>query len=289
MKTRTLVILLWFFALIYWNYDIWSRLLAPQRHELTVAFLDIGQGDAAYIEAPNGNQMIIDGGPDNHVIDRLKDVMPRGDQRIDAMLATHPHNDHIAGLADILEQYEVGMIIDSGKNAPGNPVFETYKQDIHSEVAEGATYVPAEHGMRIVLDKEDGVYFDVLYANASSSSKDLNEASIIGKLAYGSTTVMFTGDAYIDSEAALINWCKACLAADILKVGHHGSKTSTSEAFLDAVHPAYAVISDGKGNTYGHPNKETLDALNEKNIKIYRTDEEGTIVFTSDGREVKLR
>lgn len=286
MKTRTLIALLWLFALIYWNVYVWSALLGTSQQLLTVAFLDVGQGDAIFIQAPNGHQMLIDGGRDDQVLAALQQVMPRGDSDIDVVLATHPDADHIGGLPAVLERYEVANIIDNGKGGKDTKISDEFNTDI---VLEQASYTHAVSGMRIILDGEHGVYFDVLYPTASSTSLDTNDMSIVGRLVYGQHEFMLTGDAPTVVESKLVEWCSLCLRSDVLKAGHHGSRTSTGNDFLDAVDPQYVVISAGRDNSYGHPHKEVIDRLVEKGVDIQKTTESGSVVFVSDGEKLWIK
>jgi competence protein ComEC len=286
VKTRTLIALLWLFALIYWNVYVWSALLGTSQQLLTVAFLDVGQGDSIFIQAPNGHQMLIDGGRDEHILAALQQMMPRGDTDIDVVLATHPDADHIGGLPAVLERYEVTEIIDNGKGGKDTKVFDEFNTDI---TLEQARYVHAMHGMRVILDREDGVYFDVLYPTASSTSPDTNDMSIVGRLVYGQHEFMLTGDSPTAVESKLVEWCSVCLRSDVLKAGHHGSRTSTGQDFLDAVDPQYVVISAGKDNSYGHPHKEVIDRLLQKGVSIQKTTELGSVVFVSDGEKLWIK
>jgi len=247
---------------------------------LKVAFLDIGQGDSIYIQAPNGNQMIIDGGPGSALLPALGDVLPFGDRSINVLVVTNPDADHYSGFIDLLKNYDVGAVIESGTHT-GTPTHAK----LQTEIAEkNIPEILARRGMKIELDEEDGVVFEVLFPDRNVSSWTSNDGSIEGILVYGKTKIMFTGDGTQKTESIILSEnTPEILKSDILKVGHHGSRTSTSGGFVRAIAPAYAVISDGKNNKYGHPHKETLDTLGEYGVHILRTDQKGTIVFTSDG------
>jgi len=250
---------------------------------LRVAFLDIGQGDAIYIEAPNGNQMIIDGGPGSNILGPLSDAAPFGDRSVNVLMVTNPDSDHYAGFLDVLDRYDVGAVIEPGTHTPT----PTHAK-LEAKIAEG--HIPeilARRGMRIDLDAASGVRFDVLFPDRDVSAWATNDGSIMGMLSYGKTRIMFTGDATKLSEGILLSEsAEGELTSDILKVGHHGSATSSSDAFIAAVHPKYAVISSGAGNSYGLPKQVTLDTLSRHGIQILRTDKLGTITFTSDGEEL---
>ncbi len=260
---------------------LWYYLLSQKSGtELQVSFLSIGQGDSTYIQAPNGRQMLIDGGPRGSLVKVLKTEMPPGDTSIDVVLLTHPDADHYAGLVDLLNTYSVGTIIESGKTSTA----KTY-QELEKLIAEKRiSKVIARTGTTITLDQDNIVVFKVLFPSGDVSNLPTNDASIVGRLTYGATSVMFTGDAPVATEKILIAGQKPeDLASTILKVGHHGSRTSSSSAFLKIVQPEYAIISAGKGNRYGHPHQEVVDLLKSLGITVLITKDEGTITFFSDG------
>jgi len=261
---------------------------------LTVAFLDVGQGDAIFVEAPNGNQMIIDGGPNASILRELGKVMPFYDRSIDVLVITNPDKDHFAGFIDVLKRYDVGLIIESGtKNDT-----ETYKNFTKAVEERGSKKGLAKRGMSLVLDvgRSGGdnsatppVSLDIIFPDRDVSEYSTNDGSIIARLIYGETSIMFTGDTTqkIERRLTLLNKTSPTdtpLKSDLIKVAHHGSKTSSLKEFVQAVQPKTAVISLGKNNKYGHPNKETLDTLDSLYISTLRTDKRGTIIFKSDGK-----
>ncbi len=247
---------------------------------LTVSFLDIGQGDAIYIKAPNGTDMLIDGGKkDSDILTELGKIMSVTDKEIDIMIATHPDADHIGGLTKVLENYDVKNIVTNG-GEKDTGVFKLLSEDIRNE---NASTTIAERGQRIVLDKDKNVYFDIYWPIKTYKSPDTNDFSIVGKLVYGENEFLLTGDAGKEIENQIMNWCKTCLDADVLKLGHHGSRTSTGKAFLESVTPNFAIISAGLNNSYGHPHKEIISLVESQNIKILETSKSGIITFVSDG------
>ena len=250
---------------------------------LKVAFLDVGQGDSIFIQAPNGKQLLIDGGPDGKVLTQLAEVMPFGDRSIDMILATHPDQDHIGGLPLVLSRYKVSNIIEDGVVSESK-VYKELEQDITKDKIKK---IIAKRGMRIILDQNKNIYLDILYPDRDVPTLDSNDGSIVCKLVYGKESFMLTGDATTYVENA-IEWneTEGVLHSQVLKLGHHGSKTSTSELWLEKVHPDIAIISVGRDNKYGHPNKETLDKLNNLHIPYLLTYKEGNIIFQTDG--VKL-
>ena len=267
----------------------WSRqgaaLLAGHAHErtvLTVAFLDVGQGDAVYIETPEGVQLLIDGGPDSSVLRELPKVMPFWDRSLDVVLATHPDKDHIGGLVDVLTRYDVDTIIQT-ENESDTAVSSAF---VLMSAEEEATVHIARAGEVIEL----GASTTLAVLSPASDTRDWesNAASIVIKLSYGEVDFMLTGDAGNGIEEYLVSECGTLLQSEVLKLGHHGSKTSTSESFLEAVAPEYAVVSAGKDNRYGHPNIEVVERVRNYGSQIVNTAEIGTIIFKSDGERVWL-
>lgn len=250
---------------------------------LFVSFLDIGQGDAIYIEAPNGKQILVDGGPDEGVLRELGKVMPLFDRSIDMLVITNPDKDHIGGFIPIFERFKVTYFIEPGTVSDSH----TYAAVQELAQNENATKVLARRGMDIVLDKEKNIYLHILFPDRDVSKLSTNDGSIVAKLVYGETSILLQGDAPESVEKYLLYLDKEELNSDILKVGHHGSKTSTAKEYAEAASPTYAVISLGKDNSYGHPHKETLDTLNSLSVPILRTDVEGRISFVSDGKKLQ--
>jgi len=250
--------------------------------ELEIHFLSVGQGDAIFIEAPNGVQMLIDGGPDETVLARLGEVMSPTDRSIDIVLATHPDLDHIGGLPEVLSRFDVSYVMDTGVSSD-NGIYQSY---LLAKQKNGIEYVKAFSGQVIVLDEIRGVYLEVLFPSLDRDiPKDINDTSVVLRLVYGEDTLLLTGDASSRVEKYLVSSLGEGLDSDILKLGHHGSKTSTSEEFVDVVSPDGIVISAGKDNRYGHPHKEVLSVLDRYNpLSMYDT-REGTVSLVFDGKE----
>ena len=205
------------------------------------------------------------------------------DKYINAIVITNPDQDHIGGFLDVLKVYKVGAVFEPGTFNDS----KTY-QNLENEIKnKKIPDVLAKKGMRI--DIGGGAYLDILFPDQDVSMWSTNDGSLVAKLIYGKTSVMLTGDASsLTEKIILADNSKDKLASSILKVGHHGSRTSTSAEFVKAVAPTYALISDGKDNKYGHPHKETLDTLASYGVKIFRTDLMGTIVMRSDGKDMKF-
>lgn len=247
---------------------------------LTVSFLDVGQGDAILIEAPGGVQMLIDGGANRSVLRELSSELPFYDRSIDVVLATHPDADHIGGLSYVLERYQVKRLFHSGVTAD-TPAYENFVAAMGSESAE---LYQSRRGT--VIDLGGGVYARVLFPDRPLPNAETNTASAVVQLVYNGIEFLLTGDAPESVERYVVSIEGISLASDVLKLGHHGSRTSSSEVFLDAVAPEIAVISAGKDNRYGHPHPDVVARLIENSIASIATFEEGTIVFQSDGVSV---
>ncbi len=269
-------------ALVVISLIVWTQLLsAPRPGELKVAIMDIGQGDGIYIQSPTGVEVLIDAGPDSSVLRELPKQMAYGDHTIDAIIVTHPDADHEGGFVDLLQRYTVKNFISSGivKHTITNDKLENEVDD------EKIRRIQARRGQW--LDLGGGARLDILFPDFDASTlapAQDHEGCVIARLVYKSASAIFTCDAARDVEDHLISISSSTeLKSDVLKVGHHGSRYSSSNEFLDAVAPTYAAISVGAHNRYGHPTEETLGRLVAHHIPISRTDQEGAIVFVSDG------
>lgn len=247
---------------------------------MTVAFLNIGQGDSIYIESPTHQQVIIDGGPNGSLLSEIGKIMPWYDRSIDAIILTNPDADHFSGFIDLLKRYSVGLVIEPGTVGSGS----SYKTLENLIAQKHIKRVLARRGQSLEIG--GGAHLDIIFPERDVSTLKSNDGSILAQLVYGSTTVMFTGDAPNATEEyglLLEGTSSPHIKSDILKVGHHGSRTSASEPFVSAVAPTYAVISAGLNNSYGHPHKETLDLFEKLKIQTLITFNLGTIIFKSDG------
>ena len=259
---------------------VWYAVLAETRSGLKVAFLDVGQGDAIFVEAPNGNQVLIDGGPNKTVLRELAKQMPFYDRTIDGVVITHPHLDHYGGLVDILDNYKIGFEMDSGNDNPESKGFDIYARKLEEEKAKR---IFAKRGMRVNLD--EGLYLDILLPVINKKGMSAHDEMVVARLVYGNNSFLLTGDMEDNLESFLLSF-GGSIKSDVLKVGHHGSKTSTSEKFLGLVNPGLAIISAGKNNKYGHPHQEVTERLARFEIPVLRTDEKGTIILKSDGEKI---
>ncbi|KKW12895.1 MAG: Competence protein ComEC [Parcubacteria group bacterium GW2011_GWA2_49_9] len=263
---------------------IWYAVVAEDKGgKLTVAFLNIGQGDAIFIESPTGVQLMIDGGPGSIVLRELGKVMPFYDRSIDMLMISNPDKDHMAGFLDVLDAYKVASVIEPG-TVGASAEYKTLEEKIQKEKA---VKITALRGQRIELG--GGAYFEVLFPDRDVPGLATNDGSLVGRLVYGNTSVMFTGDAPQNIEGYLDSLDGKSLHSDVLKVGHHGSRTSTSQEFVGYVSPTYAVISAGTDNSYGHPHQETLDTLTQFGVQTLRTDMSGRIVMESDGETIWIK
>lgn len=276
----------------YWLYILTFLLLVvtifvfyldwqDSHRKLTFAMLDIGQGDSLFIESPTGTQILVDAGPPRKILSQLSRVMSPFDRTIDGIIITNPDADHIGGFSDVLKVYKVGSVFEPGTINDS----KTY-QNLETEIKnKNIPKILAKRGMR--LDIGGGAGIDILFPDRDVLLWDSNDGSVVSRLSFGNTSVMLTGDSTVKTEKIILEEnSKSQLQSTILKIGHHGSRTSTSREFVDAISPMFALISDGKDNKYGHPHKETLDTLAQFGAKIFRTDLQGTIIMKSDGEKV---
>ncbi len=240
-----------------------------QTGELRVYFFDVGQGDSIFIKTPEGKDVLIDGGPNNTVLERLGEVMPFWDKNIDLVILTHPHADHINGLFDVLERYNVNEVLEPDFPAT-NDSYQSFNQLLESKKI---TKKLADDDRDFEIEKD--LRLDVLWPDQEQGAlKEINEYSVVTKLSYKNIDFLLTGDAYQENEEKIID---QNLSSEFLKVAHHGSRSSTSQEFLEKVHPLISVISVGAKNSYGHPTQDILNRLAEVKAKVLRTDLNGTI------------
>jgi competence protein ComEC len=270
-----------------------ERATAPQMikaapNEMTLSVFDVGQGDS--ILAQEGDkQILIDGGPDSTVLERLGGAMPSGDREIDLVILTHPHSDHVNGLAQVLSRYKVDKILATGVVAQ-IAGYRRWKELIAED------NIPVDDPQKIQTEKVNDMEYDVLSAGTQAgirgsehdgNSDGLNDSSIVGILKFGSRRFLLMGDATTVIENKLMAAGDE-LTADFLKVGHHGSTYSTSEKFIDAVAPVYAATSVGAKNPYGNPAWRVMQLIKNKGIVGYRTDLNGTVTALTDGSSLQV-
>jgi len=249
--------------------------------DLSVHFINVGQGDCSLIIS-DGQTALIDAGEAEYGDTVVSYLNSQGIKKLDYVIVTHPHSDHMGGIATVLESFDVGKVIVPKVSDEMTPTTKTYKVFLQTVQNEGLKLTQAKVGDVYNLGEAS---LELLAPN--SDYKDLNNYSIVSLLTYGENKFLFTGDAESKSEKEMLE--KNLLTkVDVLKVGHHGSSTSSKKKFLEVVSPDYAVILCGD-NSYNHPHEDTVDNLLEYTDNIYRTDQQGTVVFTSDGKRLSVK
>ena len=281
MLTRTRILIVVLIVLLAVSAVAW-RSVAARSAYAEINMLDVGQGDAVFIQLPDTTQILIDGGPDASVLGQLADVMGPFDHTIDIVVATHGDSDHISGLIDVLERYQVGAIVDSGIEKD-SATFREWAAAVTQEVGEGAEFIPADQPRQLLLGENASL--TMLWPQESYFGRSfaaVNDYSVVTRFSYGQVDTLLTGDIERWTEDRLIA-SGVLTGSEILKVPLHGSNTSSSQAFLDAVHPDLALISVGAGNPYGHPDPAVLARFDALHIPYLRTDQEGRITIDTDG------
>lgn len=268
--------------LIILNIIIFYSIYYISGASLELAFLNVGQGDAIFIKAPDGKQMLIDGGANNGVLRELGRAMPFYDRSIDVVMATHADQDHIGGLVAVLNRFKVDLFIQTNTVATSDVYKEL--QNLIEEKKINKVIITSPQ----ILTLGQNTEFDIIFPTQDTAGWDTNDSSIVGKLVYGNNSFLFTGDLPQNIEKYLVGKYGDFLDSDILKVGHHGSKTSSSELFVGTVSPAYSIISVDSNNRYGHPAPEVLKILGDFGGEILQTMNLGTIKFKSDGQNLIL-
>ena len=258
--------------LLFLNFLSWNFLLSLQDKKAEVVFFDVGQGDAVFIKTPQGHHILIDGGPGDKILEHIGKELSFLEDKIDLLILTHPHYDHLSGLMEILQIYDVENIMCTGVEGESDIAKEW------REIAKERGYIEAIAGKRVFAKNFS---LEIVYPEESLEGEtvsDLNTASVISYLAMDGRSFLFTGDAYASQEKEVLSSYNIP-EVDVLKVGHHGSKTSTSSEFISALSPSYGVIMAGEGNRHGHPHEATIQTLEKHNVEVLRTDEHGNIRF----------
>lgn len=257
-----------------------SCMFLAEDTDLSIHVIDVGQGDSILVKTPNGKTMLIDGGEPTAGRSVVSYLRKNKVKKIDVLIATHPHADHIGGLIDVIDRFQIDNFYIPYKIHTS----KTYESLLDAANNKGLKATPATNDIMINLDEDIVLYF---LGPLKDYGDDLNNWSVVIKLDYKVQSFLFTGDLESLGEVDLLTAYNAdFLHAQFLKVAHHGSNTSTSQRFLEAVQPKIAVISSGKDNSYGHPHQEVIDRLRDLNMAIYRTDQQGTIVIKSDGNRI---
>ncbi|WP_283693327.1 ComEC/Rec2 family competence protein [Clostridium perfringens] len=264
----------------YFGIDLTQDSKVPKDSKLMISYMDVGQGDAAYIKV-NGNDILIDAGPRSNSKELLEQLKAKNIDDFELVIATHPHEDHIGGMVDVFKEYEVKAFY----SPKITHTTKTYENLVKAVKDEELKTKELKGGM--VIDLGEGAKFEV-FTPQKSEYEELNDYSPIMKLSFGDTSYLFTGDAEKLAEEEALAKYKTSLDSDVIKFGHHGSSSSSSNAFIEAVSPKYGIISCAKDNKYGHPHSETLDIIKKYNIKTFRTDTDGEIILTSDGKSINF-
>lgn len=280
LRRWRLIFLVFLTAITFFLWFLPSDNLVAQSNLLRVSFLDVGQGDAIFIETPEGIQVLIDGGPNSAVLKGLSNLMKISDREIDLIIGTHPDNDHIGGLIEVLERYRVGSILLTENQSET----AAYRRFATATESEGASIITARRGQTFTLGASTTLR--VLFPVTDPSQMESNASSIILQLQYGEVEFMLTGDAPQSIEDYLVSLEGETLESEVLKLGHHGSKTSTSADFLERVDPDFAIVSAEADSRYGHPHPEVVELVSGRGIDILHTADLGTISFFSDGTAV---
>lgn len=255
-----------------------SKNTQPESNKMLIHYIDVGQGDSVLIQVNNRN-LLIDAGLKSDKKKLLDYLSKLNLEKLDYVIATHPHEDHIGNMADIIEGYKV-LAFYAPKVQSTTKTFEKMVEALKDKnlkinvIKKGTDSIDLGQNTQVTV-----------FSPTQASYENLNNYSPVIKIEYGSTSFLFTGDAEKDEEAEILN-NNENIHSDVLKVGHHGSSTSTSENFLNKVDPSIGIISVGKDNSYNHPNKETIKLLNEHKVTTYRTDIDGTVVISSDGSKI---
>lgn len=267
---RILILILFFFVTLPSEIGV----VSDDNQQLEVHFLDVGQGDSTLVILPNKKVILIDGGPIESGDNVMEVLQQLHIKKIDLLVATHPDIDHIGGLLTVLKKVKVKNVLDSGRNYDTH----TYQSYINIIKKKDIPLKKAKEGKFVHLDSS----VNIQILNDAKEKDENNESSIVLKISYKKADVLLTGDADVFVEEQMIAK-KYNLGADILKVGHHGSYTSTSPRFLEIVRPKYAIISYAKSNEYGHPHKRVLERLKVQQVKVLRTADVGMISIHTDG------
>ena len=266
---------------------LWTAALSMPDGRLHVAFADVGQGDAVLITTPGGQHVMVDGGPDPLEAARLLGGrLPFWDRSVDLVVLTHPHRDHVAGLTEVLRRYDVAYVLER-RFPHDSPEYQAWRRAVEDE---GAVVIQAQPGQVVTID--DGVFIQVLGPPETlmrGTDSDVDNASVVLRLVYRDVSFLLTGDMFHEAESALLAQ-DAPIDSDVLKVAHHGSRSSSIAAFLESVSPAVAVISAEEDNRFGHPHAETVEALLKHVAEdaLLLTSERGTIEFVTDGRRLEV-
>lgn len=274
---ENILVYIFFSVFLIIGYRAISSTNNEQSEKLKVNFLDVGQGDATLIETPTGEQILIDSGPDKSVLNELGEILPIFDRKIDVLVLSHPHADHLSGFNYILDRYEVGEVLITGviNRTPDSELFFDKVKEYKINVNILTT------GDKVCLER---VCLDILWPDEDEITKyDMNDTSMAFNVNYGEIDFVFLGDLSAEVQERIIE--RFNFDAEIIKVSHHGSKTGTSRKIIEKIRPEIAVISVGENNYFHHPSNDVLNILDS--LKVFRTDVNGTVTITSDGKTIQ--
>lgn len=253
--------------------------------KLAVSIIDVGQGDCSLIQTPDKRNILIDAGTHESSENIIRYLTNRGVNRIDLLVITHPHNDHIGGMLDVLDHFGVSEVLDSGYSHGS----QTYKNLLTAILKRRIKYITPENWVDGHIGKNVMVHLlwptDDAQGNDDS---DLNDRSLVLRISYGNVSFLFTGDIGSGPESRILA-DEDNIASTVLKVAHHGSSHGTTNEFIQAVRPDYAVISVGADNSYGHPSKKILKRLKASGARVFRTDQDGSVMFITDGNNLEVK
>lgn len=278
-KYVILILLLSSFFYTFFSY-VQKNFFQVSNHNLRFHFIDVGQGDSSLIITPKGKTILIDAGDEAHAKKVVSYIREQGIEKLDLVIATHPDADHIGGMDKVIKNFDIDIFAMPDVSAKTNQ----YKQIQRELKAKKMKATRLYQGDEVQID--DDIDFEILSPVRGKKYDDTNEYSIVAKIVYKDTSFILMGDATMENEVDIINNVPD-IDIDVLKLGHHGSSTSSSDYFITKTSPKIAIISCGKNNKYGHPHQEVMRVLKKHGVTPYRTDEMGDIVITSDGKEIK--
>lgn len=274
-----ILILLGLFGLISF---LWLSLKSPNQKLLVVNMLDIGQGDSIHIRLPSQHDILIDIGPDSRTVQKLDQVMPWHDRTIELLVISHNHLDHIGGLRSLIGHYQVKMIWLSGAQATTREYLTSLRAIKEAEIP----IITVKAGDRSLYEQTELLLLHPISSQIDQTPHHQHNATVAAKLNYKNFCLLLTGDLEANNEQAILDWSaqqQISLDCTALKVSHHGSRNTSSQAWLERVSPTIALISAGQDNRYRHPHPETLARLNQFGTTIFRTDQDGTVTLITDG------
>jgi comEC/rec2 family protein len=278
-KYVILILLLSSFFYTFFSY-VQKNFFKVSNHNLQFHFIDVGQGDSSLIITPKGKTILIDAGDEAHAKKVVSYIREQGIEKLDLVIATHPDADHIGGMDKVIKNFDIDVFAMPDVSAKTNQ----YKQIQRELKTKKMKATRLYQGDEVQID--DDIDFEILSPVKGKKYDDTNEYSIVAKIVYKDTSFILMGDATMENEVDIINNIPD-IDIDVLKLGHHGSSTSSSDYFITKTSPNIAIISCGKNNKYGHPHQEVMRVLKKHGVTPYRTDEMGDIVITSDGKEIK--